>query len=108
MLLRTGSNSYVRIVFVDPAETWTDHGSGEYSCRDDEPIPTIKISRDLSGVSLLDAIIHECTHHLLPFLAEESVSEFGSNLSRVLHQLGYRVDADVLRQRSVAKWRRRS
>lgn len=97
-LLRTSPGSYVRLVFVDPSEVWSDHGSGEYSARDDEPIPTIRISSDIRGVSLLDAIIHECTHHLQPYLAEESVTEFASNLARILHQLGYRVDIGRIRR----------
>lgn len=60
---------------------WGDHEPG-----------LIRIARDAEGVALLDVLSHECTHELLPFLSEEAVTAFATELAKYLWKAGYRMD----------------
>lgn len=44
----------------------------------------------LTGLTELDTTIHECIHAGLPDIKEDTVSEFATDLARVLWRLGYR------------------
>jgi predicted SprT family Zn-dependent metalloprotease len=50
----------------------------------------IEVDPRLKGEEELEVIIHEMTHHLLPYLDEEAVEMFGKQLGSALFTLGYR------------------
>ncbi len=42
------------------------------------------------GEAALDTLIHECLHAQMPWLDEEHVAQFGTELARVVTRMGYR------------------
>ena len=53
----------------------------------------ILIDERLKGRSLLETIIHECLHACFPQMSEETITEAGRDIARVLWALGYRPPA---------------
>lgn len=54
----------------------------------------IWIHSSLKAEDMLDTIIHELLHAALPDLKEETVLEIGTDMARVLWDLGYRAEWD--------------
>lgn len=50
----------------------------------------IEIDPRATGRKFLEIAIHESTHILQPYLTEEAVQDFGSELARVLWDQGFR------------------
>lgn len=57
---------------------------------------TIILDPRVKGRKLMEMLIHEGTHLLQPYLAEEAVVDYGSHLTRILWEMGFRqIDTDV-------------
>jgi hypothetical protein len=52
--------------------------------------PYIEIDSRLKGEEELEIFIHEFTHHIQPYLAEETVRDIGKDMSEFLFKHGYR------------------
>ena len=50
---------------------------------------TIHIDESLRGGERLDTVIHEITHAAFPWLSEEAVEQFGTELAVALQRWGY-------------------
>lgn len=50
----------------------------------------IEIDSRLKGEEELEIYIHEFTHHIQPYLAEEAVDKIGKDMSEFLYKHGYR------------------
>jgi len=55
-----------------------------------EPDRTIVICTTLHGDDLLETIIHEQTHGFFPDLKEDTVQQFGEEMTATLRKYGYR------------------
>lgn len=66
----------------------TKYGECDYGTR------TIRVCASLSGVDLLDTLIHELLHARWPDLHEEAVEEFAATLAQILHAEGFRCGDD--------------
>lgn len=51
---------------------------------------TIRIARDAKGIQELDTLIHEMGHAMMPYMTEEMITRFGTDMATVLWELGYR------------------
>jgi hypothetical protein len=60
-----------------------------------EPNKQIVIDKELSGVLLLDTLVHELLHASCWDLSEESVESAASDIAAVLWRLGYRGPTDA-------------
>ncbi len=58
----------------------------------------IRISQNLSGLELLDTIIHELFHCGHWDIDESVVEEFSTDVARILWSLGYRAPWDIKQQ----------
>lgn len=54
------------------------------------PRKTIWINEKTKGVDLLDTLIHEVCHCSAPWLIEDAVLQFSTDLAKILWDLGYR------------------
>jgi hypothetical protein len=52
--------------------------------------PKIEIDSRLDGLEELEVFIHEFTHHIQPYLDEETVDKLGKDMSEFLWKQGYR------------------
>jgi hypothetical protein len=52
--------------------------------------PKIEIDSRLEGLEELEVFIHEFTHHIQPYLDEETVDKIGKDMSEFLFKHGYR------------------
>ena len=52
--------------------------------------PKIEIDSRLEGLEELEVYIHEFTHHIQPYLDEETVDKLGKDMSEFLFKHGYR------------------
>lgn len=50
----------------------------------------IRIAANLSGVQLMDALLHELLHARFPDLAEDVIEELASTQAAILHKEGFR------------------
>lgn len=78
------------------------------SCEADKPpgeVGEIYICRDLHGRRLIDTFIHELTHAAYPFLAEDPVDRFASDLTKILFDAGI-VNPELTRKnhRRTRRW----
>jgi hypothetical protein len=48
--------------------------------------------RHESDRELCDTLIHEITHCAFPEMAEETVAQFATDVTRILHRIGFRLD----------------
>jgi hypothetical protein len=76
----------VLVRFSRPGELPSDT-YGE--ARDDNRFNEIVIDRDIRGLKLLDTAIHEATHRAMPYLTEEVVLRFATDLTSLLVQMGF-------------------
>jgi hypothetical protein len=53
--------------------------------------PRVLIDSRLKGRSRLETELHEGLHCAFPQMSEETITEVGRDLARVLHALGYRL-----------------
>jgi hypothetical protein len=51
--------------------------------------PKIEIDSRLDGLEELEVFIHEFTHHIQPYLDEETVDKLGKDMSEFLYKHGY-------------------
>ena len=70
-----------RIVF-DDLDQW---GYCDHKTR------TITIEKNASDKMTLDALSHEVAHASFPFLTEDAIGDFGSDLARLLWKQGWRI-----------------
>jgi len=52
--------------------------------------PKIEIDSRLEGLEELEVYIHEFTHHIQPYLDEDTVDKIGKDMSEFLFKHGYR------------------
>lgn len=57
----------------------------------DHDTRTISIEKNSSNKMMLDAICHEVAHASFPYLTEDAISEFGSDLAQLLWKQGWRI-----------------
>lgn len=60
---------------------------------------SVLFSPDLVGDKLLETVIHECCHMAFPYLDEDTVDNFGRDLSRVLSRLSAEIEPPLRRPR---------
>ena len=60
----------------------------------DTPQKRILIARNQTPIDILDTVIHECLHACVPDLDEDAVTETATDITKVLHRMGCRVNID--------------
>ena len=70
-----------RIVFRSLSSAW---GYCEHDSR------TILIEKNADAQTVLDAICHEVAHASFPYLTEDTIGSFGTDLARLLWKMGWR------------------
>lgn len=70
------------------ADGWTYYADG----KNKKKLPKILIDSRLTGRARLEIEIHEALHAEFPQLSEETITEAGKDLARILWALGYRID----------------
>jgi|694.fasta_scaffold75701_8 hypothetical protein len=66
----------------------SDAGQCDYTAK------VIRLCSSLSGLDLLDTLIHELTHARWPDLSEDAVEEFATTLAGVIDAEGFRHGED--------------
>jgi len=56
------------------------------------PGKEIRVALQQTSVDVIDTLIHELLHAALPDISEEAITETATDIARVLHRLGVRVE----------------
>ena len=56
------------------------------------PGKEIRVALQQTSVDVIDTLIHELMHAALPDISEEAITETATDIARVLHRLGVRVE----------------
>ena len=56
------------------------------------PSKEIRVALQQTSVDVIDTLIHELLHAALPDISEEAIAETATDIARVLHRLGVRVE----------------
>lgn len=54
----------------------------------------ILVDTRLSGVALLETVVHEVLHAEFPWLTEASVTESAADIAKILAAIGYRLEGE--------------
>jgi len=81
MYIYAGGKRY-KFRYVDPEDEFNNEAHGE--CDQPGPNREVRVSDKITGDLLLDTCIHEYTHLWFPWLDEDVVEEFATDMTRYL------------------------